>query len=39
MPKCDLRIYSRCGHWVQVERKADFERACRDHFTAAGQSQ
>ena len=27
MPKCDLRIYSRCGHWVQVERKADFERA------------
>jgi pimeloyl-ACP methyl ester carboxylesterase len=33
MPKCDLRIYSRCGHWVQVERKADFERACREHFT------
>jgi pimeloyl-ACP methyl ester carboxylesterase len=32
MPKCDLRIYSRCGHWVQVERKADFERACREHF-------
>lgn len=26
MPRCDLRIYSRCGHWVQVERKADFER-------------
>ncbi len=23
----DLRIYSRCGHWVQVERKAEFERA------------
>ncbi|MCU1622747.1 MAG: alpha/beta hydrolase family protein [Frankiales bacterium] len=32
MPKCDLRIYSRCGHWVQVERKAAFERACREHF-------
>jgi pimeloyl-ACP methyl ester carboxylesterase len=32
MPRCDLRIYSRCGHWVQVERKADFERACREHF-------
>jgi 2-hydroxy-6-oxonona-2,4-dienedioate hydrolase/4,5:9,10-diseco-3-hydroxy-5,9,17-trioxoandrosta-1(10),2-diene-4-oate hydrolase len=34
MPKCDLRIYSRCGHWVQVERKAAFERACREHFVA-----
>ncbi len=32
MPKCDLRIYSRCGHWVQVERKADFERAVLEHF-------
>ena len=32
MPKCDLRIYSRCGHWVQVERKKDFERACVEHF-------
>ena len=32
MPKCDLRIYSRCGHWVQVERKRDFERACVEHF-------
>jgi 2-hydroxy-6-oxonona-2,4-dienedioate hydrolase/4,5:9,10-diseco-3-hydroxy-5,9,17-trioxoandrosta-1(10),2-diene-4-oate hydrolase len=34
MPKCDLRIYSRCGHWVQVERKAAFESACREHFVA-----
>ncbi|MDX6216095.1 MAG: hypothetical protein QOG99_1679 [Frankiales bacterium] len=32
MPKCDLRLYSRCGHGVQVERTADFERACREHF-------
>ena len=32
MPKCDLRIYSRCGHWVQVERKADFERAVLELF-------
>lgn len=32
MPKCDLRIYSRCGHWVQVERKADFERAVLERF-------
>ena len=32
MPRCDLRIYSRCGHWVQVERKADFERLVLEHF-------
>lgn len=32
MPRCDLRIYSRCGHWVQVERKADFERAVLERF-------
>jgi pimeloyl-ACP methyl ester carboxylesterase len=32
MPKCDLRVYSRCGHWVQVERKADFENAVLEHF-------
>ncbi len=34
MPKCDLRIYSRCGHWVQVERKAEFERAVLEHFAS-----
>ena len=34
MPRCDLRIYSRCGHWVQVERKAEFERAVLEHFGA-----
>jgi pimeloyl-ACP methyl ester carboxylesterase len=32
MAKADLRIYSRCGHWVQIERKADFERAAIDFF-------
>ena len=26
MSRADLRIYSRCGHWVQIERKDDFER-------------
>ncbi|MCW2814506.1 MAG: 4,5:9,10-diseco-3-hydroxy-5,9,17-trioxoandrosta(10),2-diene-4-oate hydrolase [Nocardioides sp.] len=31
MPRCDLRIYSRCGHWVPVERQADFERAALEH--------
>jgi pimeloyl-ACP methyl ester carboxylesterase len=35
MPRCDLRIYSRCGHWVQVERKAEFERAVLEHFAAS----
>lgn len=35
MPKCDLRIYSRCGHWVQVERKAAFEAAVLERFGAA----
>lgn len=34
MPRCDLRIYSRCGHWVQVERQAEFERAALEHFAA-----
>ena len=35
MPRCDLRIYSRCGHWVQVERKADFEKLVLDHFAGS----
>ena len=26
MPNADLIGFARCGHWVQVERKADFER-------------
>ncbi|WP_026197765.1 alpha/beta fold hydrolase [Sciscionella marina] len=26
MPAADLHIFSRCGHWAQVERKTDFER-------------
>ncbi len=27
----DLRIYARCGHWVQIERKDAFERAVVDY--------
>lgn len=34
MSKCDLRLYSRCGHWVQVERKDDFERAALEFLSA-----
>ncbi|MFF0453162.1 alpha/beta fold hydrolase [Nocardia africana] len=30
LPRADLRIFSRCGHWVQVERKDAFERAVID---------
>ena len=26
MPNADLIGFARCGHWVQIERKADFER-------------
>ncbi|GAC1611920.1 MAG: alpha/beta fold hydrolase [Mycobacteriales bacterium] len=34
MPRCDLRIYSRCGHWVPVERQRDFERAALEFLSA-----
>ncbi|NNH74251.1 alpha/beta fold hydrolase [Nocardia uniformis] len=30
LPNVDLRIFSRCGHWVQVERKDAFERSVVD---------
>ena len=26
LPNAELHIFSRCGHWAQVERKDDFER-------------
>lgn len=26
MPNAELHVFSKCGHWAQVERKADFER-------------
>jgi 4,5:9,10-diseco-3-hydroxy-5,9,17-trioxoandrosta-1(10),2-diene-4-oate hydrolase len=26
MPNAELHVFPRCGHWAQVERKADFER-------------
>lgn len=37
MSRCDLRVYSRCGHWVQVERKDDFERAALELFATQSQ--
>ncbi|MFC9897030.1 alpha/beta fold hydrolase [Nocardia sp. NPDC127579] len=30
LPNADLRLFGRCGHWVQVERKAAFERTVID---------
>lgn len=30
LPNADLRIFSRCGHWVMVERKDAFERSVID---------
>ncbi|MGV9614281.1 alpha/beta fold hydrolase [Nocardia xishanensis] len=30
LPNVDLRLFGRCGHWVQIERKAAFERAVTD---------
>jgi 4,5:9,10-diseco-3-hydroxy-5,9,17-trioxoandrosta-1(10),2-diene-4-oate hydrolase len=26
LPNAELHVFSNCGHWAQVERKADFER-------------
>ncbi|MBF6336730.1 alpha/beta fold hydrolase [Nocardia abscessus] len=34
IPNADLRVFARCGHWVQIERKPAFERAVVDFLTA-----
>ena len=33
MPNAELHIFSRCGHWAQVERKAEFERIVTEFLT------
>lgn len=33
MPNAELHIFSRCGHWAQVERKTEFERLVIDFLT------
>ena len=33
MPNAELHIFSKCGHWAQVERKDDFERLVIDFLT------
>lgn len=33
LKNAELHIFSKCGHWAQVERKADFERLVIDFLT------
>jgi 4,5:9,10-diseco-3-hydroxy-5,9,17-trioxoandrosta-1(10),2-diene-4-oate hydrolase len=33
MPNAELHLFSKCGHWAQVERKSDFERLVIDFLT------
>jgi len=34
MPAADMHIFSRCGHWAQIERKTDFERVVLEFLTS-----
>jgi 4,5:9,10-diseco-3-hydroxy-5,9,17-trioxoandrosta-1(10),2-diene-4-oate hydrolase len=33
MPNAELHVFSRCGHWAQVERKSEFERVVTEFVT------
>lgn len=33
MPDVQLHVFSDCGHWVQMERRRDFDRLVRDFLT------
>ena len=33
MPNAELHVFSRCGHWAQVERKDEFERTVVEFLT------
>jgi len=33
LPDVELHTFARCGHWVQVERKTDFERVALEFLT------
>lgn len=33
LPNAELHVFSRCGHWAQVERKAEFERVVTEFLT------
>ena len=38
LPRAELHVFSRCGHWAQVERKDDFERVVTEFLTRPAQS-
>ncbi|MGH8921921.1 MAG: alpha/beta fold hydrolase [Actinomycetes bacterium] len=33
LPHAELHVFSQCGHWAQVERKAEFERVVTEFLT------
>ncbi|WP_246281539.1 alpha/beta fold hydrolase [Fodinicola acaciae] len=33
LPDVELHTFARCGHWIQVERKSDFERVVTEFLT------
>jgi len=33
LPEVELHTFSRCGHWLQIERKSDFERVTTEFHT------
>ncbi|ADJ48902.1 alpha/beta hydrolase [Amycolatopsis mediterranei S699] len=33
LPDVELHTFSRCGHWIQIERKSDFERVVIEFLT------
>jgi 4,5:9,10-diseco-3-hydroxy-5,9,17-trioxoandrosta-1(10),2-diene-4-oate hydrolase len=35
LPNVELHTFSRCGHWVQIERKSDFERVTTEFHSRA----
>jgi len=37
LPDVELHTFSHCGHWVQVERKSEFERIATEFLTRTGQ--
>jgi 2-hydroxymuconate-semialdehyde hydrolase len=33
LPRADLQVFGECGHWVQIERMASFNRIVSEFFT------
>ena len=32
LPNAELRLFTQCGHWIQVEKREDFIKAAREFF-------